>query len=80
MNLKTKRKQMKMTQQDVALVLGVNQVTYGNYELGKRQPKPDMLKKMARFFGCTVDELLETNEDDDRPRKKRTRRKAEKTA
>lgn len=80
MNLRTRRKNMKMSQQEVASFLGVNQVTYGNYELGKRQPKPDMLKKMARFFGCTVDELLESNEDVDRPRKTRTRRKAEKTA
>lgn len=61
MNLKTKRKQMKMTQKDMGYLLGITQVSYGNYELGKRQPKPEMLKKMARIFGCSVDELLEDN-------------------
>ena len=76
MNLKTIRKQMKMTQQEVASHLGVHQVTYGNYELGKRQPKPETLKKLARIFGCTVDELLEDSRDD----KTRTRRKVAKTA
>ena len=77
MTFKTKRKEMKLSQQEVADALGIHQVTYGCYELGKRHPKPDMLKKMARFFGCSIDELLEDDSNDD---KKRTRRKAGQTA
>ena len=67
---------MKLSQQQVADALGIHQVTYGCYELGKRHPKPDMLKKMARFFGCSIDELLEDDSND----QKRTRRKAGQTA
>ena len=78
MNLKTKRKQMRMTQKEMGQLLGITQVSYGNYELGKRQPKPETLKKMARIFGCSVDELLEDNgcEND----KTRVRKETRKTA
>lgn len=80
MNLRPKRKEIKMTQYEVAQILGITQVAYGNYENGKRQPKPEMLKKIARLFGCSVDELLENGEPNDKPRKRRTRKKVEKTA
>lgn len=76
MSYKTKRKNLKLTQKDMANMLGITQVAYGNYELGKRQPKPEMLKRIARIFGCSIDELLEDLEDDNA----RTRRKIAKTA
>jgi len=78
LNLKTKRKQMRMTQKEMGSLLGITQVSYGNYELGKRQPKPETLKKMARIFGCTVDELLEDSSD--KNDNGRVRKKAVKTA
>ena len=66
MKLKQKRIEAKMTQTDVAQALGVHQVTYGNYELGKRMPNPVTLKKIAQIFHCTVDELLEDGDDEGR--------------
>lgn len=64
MNLKTKRKELKMSQTDVAIAVGITQTAYSNYELGKRQPKPKMLKNIATVLNCTVDELI--GDDDDR--------------
>ena len=65
MKLKQKRTEVKMTQTDVAQALGIHQVAYGNYELGKRMPKPEMLKRIAQLFHCTVDELLEDEDVQD---------------
>ena len=62
--LKKIRKANKMTQTDVAKALGITQTAYGNYELGKRNPKPEMLRKMSRIFGCTIDELIEEADDE----------------
>ena len=58
MNLKTKRQEKKMTQEQIAQRCGITQCAYSNYEIGKRSPKPDMLKKLAEILECSVDELL----------------------
>ena len=63
MNLKNLRIKAKMTQEEVGKQLGITQCAYGNYELGKRSPKPEMLKKLAQIFDCTVDTLLEDGDD-----------------
>lgn len=52
------RKKMKMTKKEVAELLKIDQSTYGKYELGKRQPDSEMLKKLAEIFDCTTDYLL----------------------
>lgn len=66
LNLREFRKKAKMTQGDIAKACGITQCSYSYYEIGKRNPKPDMLRKFAQIFGCTVDELI--GEDDDRIR------------
>lgn len=63
MNLKSKRKEAGLTQAETARALGVTQVSYSNYEIGKRNPKPAMLRKMAEFFNCTIDELVGDADD-----------------
>ena len=65
MNLKSKRIEKNMTQAEVAERIGITQCAYGNYELGKRSPKPDMLRKLANIFGCTIDELILEAENDE---------------
>ena len=65
MKLKEKRNQKKLTQKQVADICGITQCSYSYYEIGKRQPKPDMLKKLASVYDCTVDELLEDSNDQD---------------
>ena len=57
-NLKAKRLEKGMTQNEVADRCGITQGAYSHYELGKRQPKPAMLAKLASVFECTIDELI----------------------
>ncbi len=65
MNLKKYRKQKGLTQAQVAKMCGIGQVVYSNYEIGKRQPKPKMLMKLARALNCSVDELIADEGDED---------------
>lgn len=65
-NLKKIRKEKKLTQADVAKILDITVSAYGNYELGQRSPTPEVLIKLARYFGVSVDYLLDyqpTSED-----------------
>lgn len=56
--LKQLRKQNGFTQKQMAVQLGITISAYGNYELGQRQPTPEMLCKLADIFGVSVDYLL----------------------
>lgn len=57
--LKQLRKEKKVTQLDVANVLGITVSAYGNYELGQRSPTPEMLVKLAKYFNVSIDYLLD---------------------
>lgn len=52
------RKKAKMTQEDVAKLVGVKANTVSQWETGDRVPRVDMLQKLAGVFSCTVDDLL----------------------
>ena len=56
--IKRCREHAKMTQAELAIMLGVTEMTISNYERGEREPSIDNLKKMADIFGVTVDELI----------------------
>ncbi len=45
-------------QQDICTFLNIEQSTLSNYENDRRVPKPDMISKMADFFGVTTDYIL----------------------
>ncbi|MGI6649547.1 MAG: helix-turn-helix domain-containing protein [Bacillota bacterium] len=47
-----------LTHQQIADFLGVTRQAYGNYENGKREPDFETVKKLADFFGVSVDYLL----------------------
>lgn len=47
-----------MTQSELAILLGVSEMTISNYERGEREPSVAVLKRMAEIFGVTVDELI----------------------
>lgn len=51
-----------MTMKEVADALSLPYTTYVNYEKGTRYPTPQMLVKMASFFGTSVDYLLDNKE------------------
>ena len=56
--IKSLRKSMHLSQADFAAVLGVKQNTVSNWENGIRNVDIETAKKMAGFFGCSLDYLL----------------------
>jgi len=52
------RKERKLLQADVANKVDIARATYGAYEQGSRQPDFETLKKLADFFGVSLDYLL----------------------
>ena len=64
MNIKKKRLEKMMTQEEVAHACGLTQSSYSHYEIGRRNPKPVTLKKIAEVLDCTVDALLEDSDAD----------------
>lgn len=56
--LKELRKRAKMSQVELADVMGVTQSTLGKWELGKQQPDIECIKKIANFFDVSIDYLL----------------------
>jgi len=58
MRLKEVRQQHKMTQKQVAEMLGIPVRTYQNYERGVNDPDTDVLLDLADFFDVTVDYLV----------------------
>ena len=57
-SLKAIRKRFNMTQDEVAVFLGVSRSGYTYYETGKSEPSIDTLKKLATIYDITVDEIL----------------------
>lgn len=58
MELKSIRIKKHLTQADVASYLGIARNTYTQYEQGLHKVPPEILCKLADFFGVSVDELL----------------------
>lgn len=56
--LKAKREAKGLSLAQMARELGLAFQTYCNYEYGRRQASYIVLKAMAAFFECTIDELL----------------------
>lgn len=63
-NLRNIRENRGLTQQQVADMMEIDKSTYCGYETGKRQPDVQKLKKLAKIFGISGDELLETGYDE----------------
>lgn len=57
--LKFLRKHQELTQAEVAKRISIDNTTYCRYEKGIYQPDYDTLKRIAKFFDCTIDYLLE---------------------
>ena len=62
-NLKEIRKQLGLTQQEVAKRLGVVQKTYSNYENETTEPSIEMLIKLSEMFHTSIDNLINENVD-----------------
>lgn len=56
--LRSHRKELKRTQEQMAQLLNVRRSTYGEYERGKIMPPVDKIKILADYFGISVDYLM----------------------
>lgn len=58
MNIKQKRVDNKITQEQLAEVLDIDRSTVAKWENGSAMPRAKMLSKLAATLNCTVDDLL----------------------
>lgn len=56
--LKKLRKEKKLSQTEIAKILGIPQRTYSDYETNKSEPKLDTLIKIAELYQTSTDYLL----------------------
>ena len=57
MSFKAEREKAGLSQKDVAKELGINQSTICLWEIGKTMPRANLLLKLAKFYGCSVEQL-----------------------
>lgn len=57
-NLKYFRKDVGLTQKQVAEKLGVVESCYANWEQGRTEPPISMLRKLSKIFKVSIDELI----------------------
>lgn len=60
--LKELRENSKMTQEELAKVLGVGRPTIAGYETKGKQPSYEILSKLSEILHCTTDYLLGRSE------------------
>ncbi|RDY27839.1 XRE family transcriptional regulator [Romboutsia weinsteinii] len=61
--LKSIRKEKKLTLEQVAKDLNTTNVTISRYENGVREPKGDILKELALYYGVSLDYLAGLSDD-----------------
>lgn len=62
--IKLYRESKNMTQSDIADILEVSKATISKYESGILEPSIESVKKLARFFGISIDKLVKEDEFD----------------
>lgn len=62
--LKELRKERNLTQEDIGNLCDVAKNTVSNWENNINQPTFDIVKKLAQYFGVTIDYLLNFTQDD----------------
>lgn len=58
-NIKTLRKLKNISQLQLSIAIGVSQELISKYERGKAYPSINVLIKIADYFNCSVDYILE---------------------
>ena len=56
--LATKRKELDVTQEDIAQYIGVSRAAVSKWEKGLSYPDILLLPKLATYFNVTIDDLL----------------------
>lgn len=59
MKLKEIQKKSGYTREEVAKAIGINKSNYDNYLNGRNEPNIETLKKLAKYFNVTLDELCD---------------------
>ena len=62
--IKSYREKRKMTQKEIAEILGVEPATISKYESGMIEPNIESIKKLAETFEISVDELIKEDDFD----------------
>lgn len=62
--IKVARAGLRMTQQQLAEAAGVSRQTVNAIESGKFVPSTVLALKMARIFGCKVEEIFQLEDED----------------
>jgi transcriptional regulator with XRE-family HTH domain len=57
--LRQLREDREKTQREVAEALGIKEQVYQRYEYGTREPKIDIIRKLAKYYNISADEILE---------------------
>ena len=57
-NIQKYRKERKLKQSELALLIGVTRTTVTKWESGEANPRTDRLLKIANALRCSVDDLL----------------------
>lgn len=60
--MREKRTEAGMMQREAAQKLGIAQNTLSQLETGTNKVKADMLPKLARLYGCSIEDLFEPEE------------------
>ena len=63
--LKTLRKEKNISQEKLAAYLGISYQAISKWENGNTYPDIQLLPEIARFFGITIDELLQVEKPDE---------------
>ena len=63
-NLRFKRKQQNLTQENISEKMNISRQAYSNYENGKRVPDLDSLVFLADLFRISLDDLVHQNLED----------------
>lgn len=57
-NLKSARRECRLTQKEVAAKLGVVESCYANWEQGRTEPGIDMLRKLGKILEIDIETLI----------------------
>ncbi|WP_298029732.1 helix-turn-helix domain-containing protein [uncultured Dysosmobacter sp.] len=66
MDMACARRRAGLLQRQVAEALNVSMGTVAMWDTGRNKPRADMLPKIAKLYGVTVDELLSGDADPQR--------------
>lgn len=59
--LKKLREEKKLSQKEIADILGITQQAYSRIELGKAMPSLPKAKEIANFFNSTIEDIFFEN-------------------